>query len=272
MRLPISRFFAVKDLLYEPKRLIHYPEIFGFEFQRTNQDFIDFFGYTCDATQHARKSQRNSQRKSRHNARNPRTGGQPVQQCGGVYVKRTFKKSPIDGIHMKRGDIVCAVNGVKVDHFGEFSQRWMNQKMSMSNMLCSLPLNHKVEVKFWSSKTKSVQQKHFVLREYKMPVRRVFPEFEKDAVDFEVIGGMVVMQLTLNHIKAWGRGGLSKYRKIEHRHEPRVILSSILMGSTLANSKTIDEKEIVDEVNDCKVRTLDDFRKSFLVQERQKIH
>lgn len=251
--VPISRFFAVRDLLYVPKRLIHYPEIFGFEFQRTNQDFIDFFGYTC--TDPTRKGSRRS-RKSRTSTR----GGQPITQCGGVYVKRTLKNSPIDGIHMKCGDIVCEINGVKVDHYGEFSQRWMNQKMSMSNMLCSLPLNHKVHVKFWSGKTKTVQHKHFMLREYKMPVRKVFPAFEKETVDYEVIAGMVVMPLTLNHIHVWGKNQLAKFRKIENRHEPRVILSTVLMGSTLAISKTIAEKSILNEVNDIKVRTMKDFR------------
>ena len=259
--VPISRYFAVKDLLYEQKRLIHYPEIFGFEFQRTNQDFIDFFGYSCEATVPKRRSS-----KARTSRRSHKNGGlkelPPIQQCGGVYVKRTFKKSPVDGIHMKRGDIVCAVNGVKVDQYGEFSQRWMNQKMDMSNMLCSLPLNHKVEVKFWSAKTQTLQQKQFLLREYDMPIRRVFPEFEKDVVDYEVFGGMVVMPLTLNHVRGWGRSGLQKYRKIENRHEAKVVLSAILMGSALAISKTIADKEVLDEVNDCKVRTLKEFRKA----------
>ena len=268
--VPISRYFAVKDLLYESKRLIHYPEIFGFEFQRTNQDFIDFFGYSCNVTLETpaeakgaqgskRKSSSPSQpRKSRRRYR----GGQPVAQCGGVYVKRTFKKSPIDGIHMKRGDIVCAVNGVKVDHYGEFSQRWMNQKMSMSNMLFSLPLNQKVGIRFWSDKTRSLEDKNFVLREYKMPIRMVYPEFEKEAVEYEVIGGMVVMPLTLNHLKGWLRGGLNKYRKVENRHEPKLVLTSILMGSSLAISRTIGEKEVLDEINDIKVRTLKDFSKA----------
>jgi hypothetical protein len=258
--VPISRYFAVKDLLYESKRLIHYPEIFGFEFQRTNQDFIDFFGYSCNgkpATDTSTEGKRahGNKRKSRRLSHE----GPPVAQCGGVYVKRTFKKSPIDGIHMKRGDIVCAVNGVKVDHYGEFSQRWMNQKMSMSNMLFSLPLNQKVEVRFWSEKTKTMQCKNFVLREYKMPIRTVYPEFEKEAVEHEVFGGMVVMPLTLNHLKGWLRGGLNKYRKVENRHEPKLVISSILMGSSLAISRTIGEKEVLDEINDIKVRTLKDF-------------
>ena len=273
--VPISRYFSVKELLYMPKRLIHYPEIFGFEFQRTNKDFVDFLGYTCNYDEDNKPKSRKSSTSSTHKRRSSRLTsareskrdskrttkqmGQPTMCGGGVYVKRTFKKSPVDGVHMRRGDIVCAMNGVSVDHFGEFSKRWMNQKMSMSNMLCSLPLNKKVEVKFWSEKTKTVHSKSFFLREYKMPIRRVFPEFEK--IDYEVIGGMVVMPLTLNHC-VFARGPIRKYLKIENRHEPKLIVASVLMGSSLAMSKTIAAKEILEEVNGEKVRTLDEFRKA----------
>ena len=277
--VPISRFFSIKELLYMPKRLIHYPEIFGFEFQRTNRDFVDFLGYSCTdsneiTTQTHRASNGISKTKRRiSNTHTPRhieylrktkqrrrsVGG---TMCGGgVFIKRTFKKSPIEGVHMRRGDIVCAMNGASVDHFGEFSRRWMNQKMDMSNMLCSLPLNKKVDVTYWSEKTKTVHTKNFFLREYKMPIRTVFPQFEK--IDYEVIGGMVIMPLTLNHCK-FARGPIRKYMKIENRHEPKLVVASVLMGSTIAMSKTIGEKEILEEVNGAKVRTLEDFRKAIL--------
>ena len=91
----------------------------------------------------------------------------------------------------------------------------------------------------------------------------MYPEFEKDAVDYEVIGGMVVMQLTLDHC-AYAFGRIRKYKKPEHRHEPRLVLSSILQGSTLATSVTVKPTEIVEEINDIKVRTLAEFRKAIV--------
>ena len=276
--VPISRYFSIKELLYLPKRLIHYPEIFGFEFQRTNKDFVDFLGYSCSdsdniTTQTHRTSNTSKPKRRMSNAHSlrhnqgPRTtksrrksvGG---TMCGGgVFVKRTFKKSPIESVLMRRGDIVCAMNEISVDHFGDFSKRWMNQKMDMSNMLCSLPLNKKVDVTYWSEKTKIVHTKSFILREYKMPIRTVFPQFEK--LDYEVIGGMVIMPLTLNHCK-FARGHIRKYMEIENRHEPKLVVASVLMGSSLAMSKTISEKEVLEEVNGTKVRTLEDFRKAIL--------
>jgi serine protease Do len=268
--VPISRYFLIKDLLYTKKRLIHYPEIFGFEYQRTSQDFIDFFGYSCGTSRETSRrkpsaTQRNklSHKRIVSKPHTPTTAATTAKNCGGVYVKRTFKNSPISGVRMKCGDIVCSINGSSIDNYGEFNQRWMNQKMDMSNMLCSLPLNKAVEVNFWSHANKTPCTKSFTLREYKIPIRHVYPEFEKDAVDYEVIGGMVVMQLTLDHC-AYAFGRIRKYKKPEHRHEPRLVISSILQGSTLATSVTVKPTEIVEEINDIKVRTLAEFRKAIV--------
>ena len=162
---------------------------------------------------------------------------------------------------MTQGDIVCAVNGVAVDHYGEFDQRWMSQKMSMSNMLCTLPLNKKVTFDFWSAKKKQLLRKTFVLKEYAMPVRDLFPEFER--IDYEVIGGVVVMPLAMDHCKGmFVQGRIKKYANIEHRHEPKLVLASVLMGSYLATTRTLEKNAVLDEVNDVKVRTMDDFRKA----------
>lgn len=258
--VPISRFFLIKDLIYIEKRLIHYPEIFGFEYQRTNQDFIDFFDYNCKVIHSDSKSST-----KRHTSTGTRqvSPKKTVKTCGGVYIKRTFKNSPISGVKMKSGDIICSINGTHIDHYGEFNCRWMNQKMDMSNLLCTLPLNKTVMVTYWSGKDKKNYKKSFILREYKMPIRNVYPVFEKEAVDFEVIGGLVVMRLTLDHCENL-IGRVIKYTKIENRHEPKLIITNVLMGSSLAMSNTIHDKEIIDKVNDRVVRTMEDFRKAIV--------
>lgn len=270
--VPIARYFLVKDLMYEPKRLVHYPELFGFEYQRTCQEFIDFFGYKCggseeEAVSPARGSKRASKpangRRSLRRSSPVKTATKSTGGCktGGIYVKRTFRKSPIAATRMQEGDFVCALNGVSVDHYGEFDQRWMNQKMDMSNMLSTLPLGKKVTVDFWSNKKKQRVQKRFVMKEYAMPIRQVYPQFE--TVDYEVLGGVVVMPLTLNHLEGlFVQGSFTKYKDIERRHEPKLLVSAVLMGSYLAQQRTLVPNEVLKEVNDCKVSTMADLRQA----------
>ena len=278
--VPIARYFLVKDLLYEPKRLIHYPELFGFEYQRTCQEFIDFFGYKCGASSGveaapARGSKRalkraKGHRSSRRSSAATQTATQRAAtatkstggcKTGGIYVKRTFRKSPIAATRMQEGDFVCALNGVSIDHYGEFDQRWMNQKMDMPNMLSTLPLGKKVTVDFWSKKKKQRVQKRFVMKEYAMPIRQMYPQFE--TVDYEVLGGIVIMPLTLNHLEGlFVQGSFTKYKDIERRHEPKLLVTAVLMGSYLAQQRTLVPNEVLKEVNDCKVATMADLREA----------
>lgn len=268
--VPISRYFLVKDMLYEPKRLIHYPELFGFEYQHTCQEFIDFFGYECGEPAEIRTSTKKRNSKQRHSSRHrmssTKTGTHKHQggcKTGGIYVKRTFRKSPIASTQMTEGDFVCSLNGISIDHYGEFDSRWMNQKMDMSNMLATLPLGKKVSVNYWSKKKKEHVQRHFILKEYTMPIRELYPQFEK--VDYEVIGGVVFMPLALNHLEGFfTSGSFKKYGKIERRHEPKLLVSAVLMGSYLAQQKTLHKNEVIKEVNDIKVATIDELRKALL--------
>jgi len=183
---------------------------------------------------------------------------------GGVYIKRTFAKSPVARLspQMQQGDILCSINNIPIDHYGEFDRRWMNQKMNLSNMLCTLPLNKRVSFAYWSAKQKRLIQAGIQLKIYDIPIRSRFPVFEK--VDYEVIAGFVAMPLSLDHCNGlFVTGRILKYNDIEHRHEPRVVVSSVLVGSDLASSQTIAKNSVLDEVNDQKVRTMDDFRKAF---------
>lgn len=268
--VPISRYFLVKDMLYEPKRLIHYPELFGFEYQRTCQEFIDFFGYQCGESTETRTStkkraskQRTTSKRASSSVKKSTHKHQGGCNTGGIYVKRTFRKSPIASTQMTEGDFVCALNDISIDHYGEFDSRWMNQKMDMSNMLATLPLGKKVSVNYWSKKKQAHVQRHFVMKEYAMPIRELYPQFEK--VDYEVIGGIVFMPLALNHLEGFfTTGSFKKYSKIERRHEPRLLVSAVLMGSYLAQQKTLQKNEVIKEVNDIKVTTIDELRKALL--------
>lgn len=163
---------------------------------------------------------------------------------------------------MQQGDILCSINDIPIDHYGEFDRRWMNQKMNLSNMLCTLPLNKRVRFVYWSAKQKRLIRTGIMLKIYDIPIRSRFPVFE--TIDYEVIAGLVAMPLSSDHCNGlFVSGRILKYNAIEHRHEPRVVVSSVLVGSDLAASQTIEKNAVLDEVNNQKIRTMDDFRKAF---------
>ena len=54
---------------------------------------------------------------------------------GGILVKDVFKGSPISKCGIKKGDIICRVNGIEVDNNGLFDFQWFNEKMRLSDIL-----------------------------------------------------------------------------------------------------------------------------------------
>ncbi|MFH0898851.1 MAG: hypothetical protein V1855_04695, partial [bacterium] len=95
-----------------------------------------------------------------------------------------------------------------------------------------------------------------------LPVRIIFPEFE--TIDYEVIGGLVVMELSLNHATYFEEVNpfLINYRKRDSQFEPCLIITNVLPNSQVYNARTIFPGNILAEVNNTPVKTLADFRQA----------
>lgn len=228
--VPISRYFLVQKMLRSKrKQIIYFPEIFGFSSQQTSPDMQLFLNSQC--TQ------------------------------GGVFISKVFKNSPVSQTHLKEGDILCSINGKSIDYYGEFEEKWLGQKMNLGNLIATIPLDSRVPITYWNGV--EMKTEYFQFKQYKLPIRKYFPAHEH--IDYEVIGGLVVSQLSiqkltptlLNEIDA----PLKKYTDITNQDEHRIILNKVLNGSYASFLRVIIENEIVEKVNGHRVKTLDDFRK-----------
>src|SRR5207244_1475943 len=94
---------------------------------------------------------------------------------------------------------------------------------------------------------------------YLPPVRMIYPEFEKEAIGYELIGGMVVMQLSLNHVGILisRAPDLVRYGKIDQQHESSLIITHVLPNSQAFKTRVLRPGESIEEVNGEKVKTLD---------------
>lgn len=227
--VPISRYQIIRRKLHgKGTRLIAYPSYFGFEdFQPTNTDLSEFLKSTC--------------------------------KSGGIYVKSVMPKSPVSSTKLKKGDIVCGLNGVSIDYYGKLNRKWMNENMSLGNMLAEVGIGSPVELSYWNGH-KTVKET-FRLNPYMPTIRLMFPAMEK--IDYEVFGGIIVMQLCVNIIIGLGikcGSELTKYMKPENVMEKRLIISNILAGSKISKSNVLEIGDILEEVNGKKVRTMSEYR------------
>ena len=228
--IPISRFFLIKKYLYSRKpQLINYPQIFGIDYQNTTDDFKKYTGNICP-----------------HN---------------GILIKEVFKHSPVSSTKIKKGNVLCSINDIPIDQYGYLDKRWMEQKMDLKNLMATLKLNEKIPISYWNGK--KMKKDNFVLKEYNLPIRLMYPNFEK--IDYEVIGGLVFMNLSLNNLRNFSLMSKDnrKYTEMKHRTKPKVIIVNVLLGSDIAEKKILHQGDIICKINNKKITDLNSLRLNF---------
>src|SRR3972149_357547 len=93
--------------------------------------------------------------------------------------------------------MIYEINGLQVDKYGEVSAPWAEDKISIFDLLNRYTIGDDLFIVIYRN-GKRIDTKTKIERGAILPVRIIYPQYEK--VDYEVIGGMVVMQLTMNHV------------------------------------------------------------------------
>ncbi|HBS47613.1 TPA: hypothetical protein DEO28_04590 [Candidatus Dependentiae bacterium] len=182
---------------------------------------------------------------------------------GGWFISKVFKKTLFAENDVREGDLLYEIDGYKVDMFGEIKVDWSDAKVSIFDLINRLPIGHELKLVLYRKGEKI--NKTFKLECAKpLPIRYIYPEFEK--VDFEIVGGMVIMELALNHVEPLSKYNpyLINYLQRDNQYESRLIISHIIPNSQAQKSRTIEKGELLEEINGIKVRTISDFRKAVL--------
>ncbi|MBM3886694.1 PDZ domain-containing protein [Candidatus Dependentiae bacterium] len=183
----------------------------------------------------------------------------PVE--GGWYIAKVFDNTLLKSIGVQAEDMLYEVNGYKVDMYGELNVPWSEDKASMFELLN----RHKVGDTLHFIIYRKGTRKEFTFKlehKYLPAIRTIYPEFEKEFMDYEVLGGMVVMPLTLNHVGIFLSRipELVKFGQAESQQDPSLIITHVLPNSQANKARVIRPGELIDRVNDVKVRTLKEFR------------
>ncbi|MCK4265005.1 trypsin-like peptidase domain-containing protein [Candidatus Babeliales bacterium] len=182
---------------------------------------------------------------------------------GGFYVAEVFKNSSLEKAGVQPGDMIYEINGHHLDMFGEISVPWAEDRISVFDLLNRYKVGSSIEMVLYR-RGKRLDIQFTLERGVVLPIRVIYPKYEK--VDFEVFGGMVMMQLTLNHVNALVEHNplFYKYAKIENQDKPKLVITSVLPGSQAHRCRSIEVGNVIKEVNGEPVSTLDEFRAAIL--------
>ena len=177
----------------------------------------------------------------------------------GYYIKKVFNKDNL--IIPKSGDILLELDGKKIDNFGETNSNNISGKSSITDILIKFNFGETINYKIWSTQEKKVINVNYKL-DFIYPVKFTYPNYEK--VDYFVLGGMVLMDLTMNHVAIYKYifDTFLEMDEMSFRTKPKVIISSLLSGSSILKNDVIHGGDLLESINGVKIYSLDDIVKA----------
>ena len=225
--VPTYRVDLIKDQLQEKNNLIHYPSLL-LEYQKSNPRFKRCLKHGCD---------------------------------GGVIITNVPEASVFRQSKLNRGDVICSINGIKIDTHGNMETLWLNQKMNIKNFISNIQLDSTVKIVYYREGKKRTTS--FKFKESKTPIRKIYPLFERNSFAFFEHQGMIFMDLTLNHI---ARKELKNPESVQfvlekNQSEGRVILVNILSDSPVNDWNILSKGDIISHVNNKRVSNVRQMQK-----------
>lgn len=180
---------------------------------------------------------------------------------GGCYVVEVIDNSTLAKAGVKRGDMIYQINGHAIDIYGDMSVPWSEDKISIVDYVSRLSIGQEISLVVYRNGERKDLKVTFSKAELPA-IRKIYPGYEE--IDYEVIAGMVVMPLTINHIQilAQNAPGLTRFGEMNNQTRSTLVVTHIFPSSQLYRSRTITVGSTLNEVNGFEVHTLADLRKA----------
>lgn len=192
---------------------------------------------------------------------------------GGLYVNYVMPGSLLHGAGLRRGDELRSISvdnkpSMAVNMSGELSVPWAKNPVHVSDVFGRLCEGQKVQLStFNRGSNKNIA---FVYSNKSDPrkVQQVFTPYQK--LQWELVGGLVCANLTVNHIQAFmGQNPtLARFLDPSQLYKPSLIISHVSPYSKLGNSHHVAPGMHLVALNGDKVNSVQDMRAWFSRQNR----
>ncbi len=180
---------------------------------------------------------------------------------GGIYVSKVFEGTLADEYGFKKGDLLYRVNGLLIDHYGCLRPSNTDRTIELGDYLSRFPLGQEIIFEVYRETTQKIISV-ITKGSEKFKTERFYPWLH-DALDYEVIGGLVCVALTTNHIGAVMKRfpSTKKYLKPKNCLDAHVMVTDLLPSSPAHKTRCfVDGDWFISKVNGHAVATVQDFR------------
>lgn len=180
-------------------------------------------------------------------------------QPGGYYVVEVLEGGLAQKSGILNGDMVYTFDGHGVDMFGEMNVPWREDKLSLPHYVSRLATGDIIPIVVYRNGEKKEINMLFDFSEA-AAIKTVYPEYEE--LDYEIFGGLVVMELTINHILKLQdyAPGLIFYADFQKRNEKVLIVTHIFSNALVYRLRMITPGYVLKSVNGISVKTLTEYR------------
>jgi len=214
----------------------------------------------------------------------------------GIQMTTVFDSSPLKtGVHpAKDGDILCSIENYDIDNNGECLVPWNREKVSYENVFDRLShTQNNITVTYYTIlENKSIQDAGLIFslqdllksvistpkkyNTYKslgvkvtktvpiVPASKIFKIWNfyppYDDIQYVAFGGLVFMNLSMNHIMIKGLQHL--FYNFVGKLDKSVVLITKILPSSVQIDGILSEGDIISEINDQPIKTLEDVQKA----------
>lgn len=222
---PINQYKLISDELKKGNRSIIYRPKLGISYNYTNSNFLDVLDSKCK---------------------------------NGIYINNINHKSPIYKSGLEVGDILCSINGIKIDDYGMLNKNWFKDKMTLDEILLTIKTNSNINIEY--SKNNKFIKKNFKFEKFKLGVRYEYPIYEK--VDYYIFSGLILMNLTRNHLCNKNlKIKLNKFNNPINRENPVLIVTDIIPNSFMHIQDVFNPGDIIIKINNHQVDNIESLKK-----------
>lgn len=183
----------------------------------------------------------------------------------GVYINYVGQQSVAEKIGLKAGDMLYEINSWKVDPFGDVTVKWRSgDKVSFKELLIRFAINHPLKLVVFRNGVRLELSGLFEAPTIH-PIRYIYPDFEQEAIQYEMFAGLCIMQLRDNHFGLLPKSGiLNNYGRIENQTKEALVVTTLLPGSVADKIECFSVGTFITRVNNERVTNLEQLRKALL--------
>ena len=237
---PISHYYVIDNYRKFGKKLVIRPNI-GFNYYNTNKSYF--------------KSKK-------------------ISKCNGVKINFVYKESPAWKCGIRKGNVLCKINGIEIDNHGLINKRWFNEKMSLQDLINTFRIGDKIKIEYLNDKNKKIGT--LKIEEFQPEITKKYPLFDDSNINYEIFGGIIVAEVNISSLKKIMNdtfrhhetfynktlASLLFWLNAENKQEKICIVTHIFANSIPKNEDILKVGDVLEKVNNVNIKNIDDYRRA----------